>query len=64
MNGGAGRRVYGFSSTDETRNGAAVEPLRELARLGLGELDRVGLAQLPSWAKSRPCATRLPVDAR
>ena len=59
MNGGAGRRVYGLSSTERTANSAPSR--RETSpRASSSESCTASAFSCPSWPKSRPCATRLP----
>ena len=60
MNGGLGRRTYGFCSTRETVNDA---PSSRVARPRAVSSSRASTSapfSFPSGPKSRPCATRFP----
>ena len=60
MNGAAGRRVYGFSSTDETVKAAPSRPSARARASASVSWTASAVRSFPSWAKSRPWATRRP----
>ena len=60
MNGAAGRRVYGFSSTERTVKSAPSSRGGERARVAPRRAAGRRPFSCPSGPKSRPCATRLP----
>ena len=62
MNGAAGRRVYGFSSTDETVKSAPSRPAASSRAPASVELDRVGLAQRPVLGEVAPLRDASSVD--
>ena len=63
MNGAAGRRVYGFSSAERTANVTPSSSAASSRACASSRRARSADLSSPSWAKSRPCATRLPSSA-
>ena len=60
MNGALGRRVYGFSETSVTTTSDAVSESAIPRAVDSSTWTALALVRVPSSAKSRPVATRLP----